>query len=183
MLGISMGDGPPSSGPDLDQRAGEVASGASAAGMGMGDMGGMLRMVPALFGKQHDPVVRQDIARLYSLMEISRYTALRSKAAAERGDAPGPEQSTGKLFVSGLVRSMRDVMLGMMGPSGMLVGADAPLGGMFTWMALFSPAISIAGGTDEIQRNIIGERVLGLPPEPRPDKEIPFRDLLVGTQR
>jgi len=146
-------------------------------------MGTMFKMVPALFGKQHDAVVRQDIARLYTLMEISRYTALRSKAAAERGDAPGPEQSTGKLFVSNLMRIMRDFMLGLMGPQGMLAGKDAPLGGMFTWMALFTPAISIAGGTDEIQRNIIAERVLGLPAEPRPDKDVPFSELLVGTQR
>jgi hypothetical protein len=64
----------------------------------------------------------------------------------------------------------------------MLMGDDAPMGGMAQWMALFSPAISIAGGTDEVQRNIIGERVLGLPPEPRADKEVPFRDLRVGTQ-
>ena len=51
------------------------------------------------------------------------------------------------------------------------------MNGVAQWMALFSPAISIAGGTDEVQRNIIGERVLGLPPEPRPDKEQPFRTL------
>jgi alkylation response protein AidB-like acyl-CoA dehydrogenase len=150
---------------------------------GMSDMGAMFRMVPALFGRQHDPLVRQDIARLYTLMEIGRFTGLRSKAATERGQAPGPEQSTGKLFMSQMMRSMRDFMLGLMGPSGMLAGDAAPLGGMFTWMALFSPAISIAGGTDEIQRNIIGERVLGLPSEPRADKDLAFRDLLVGTQR
>src|SRR3954447_10258597 len=142
----------------------------------------LFRMLPALFGKQNEPLVRQDMARLYSMMEISRYTTLRSKAAAARGDAPGPEQSTGKLMMSLMMRQMRDFMLGLQGPSGMLMGADAPMNGMAQWMALFSPAISIAGGTDEIQRNIIGERVLGLPPEPRTDKEIAFRELRVGTQ-
>ena len=99
------------------------------------------------------------------------------------GQAPGPEMSTGKLMISNLMRTMRDFMLGLEGPSGMLMGADAPMNGMAQWIALFSPAISIAGGTDEIQRNIIGERVLGLPPEPRPDKDAAFKDLLVGTQR
>jgi alkylation response protein AidB-like acyl-CoA dehydrogenase len=183
MLGISMGDGPPAAGPDLDARAGDSGGdGGGMAAMG-GDMGSMFRMIPMLFNKQRDPMVRQDIARLYTHMEISRYTTLRSKAAAERGQAPGPEQSTGKLAMSHMMRMMRDFLLELMGPQGMLVGADAPMGGMFTWMALFSPAISIAGGTDEIQRNIIGERVLGLPPEPRADKDVPFRDLQVGTQR
>ena len=130
----------------------------------------MFRFLPALFGRQNDPLVRQEFARLYTMMEISRYTTLRSKAAAERGDAPGPEQSTGKLMMSLMMRRIREFLLSLEGPAGMLMGDDAPLGGMAQWVALFSPAISIAGGTDEIQRNIIGERVLGLPPEPRPDK-------------
>jgi len=193
MLGISIGGtgGEASGRPDPNARVGDLATGSSPmAAFGGGDggegggagMAGMFRMLPALFGKQNDPIVRQDLARLYSMMEISRYTALRSKAAAARGDAPGPEQSTGKLMMSVMMRQMRDFMLGLQGPSGMLMGADAPMNGMAQWMALFSPAISIAGGTDEIQRNIIGERVLGLPPEPRTDKEVAFRELRVGTQ-
>ncbi len=184
MLGISIGgEGGPAT-PDLTARVGDLAS---AAGGGMGGMGAMgadmFRFIPALFGKNHDAIVRQDIARLYTLMEITRYTGLRSKAAAERGESPGPEMSTGKLMISNLMRTMRDFMLGLEGAKGMLMGPDAPMNGMAQWIALFSPAISIAGGTDEIQRNIIGERVLGLPPEPRPDKDAPFKDLLVGTQR
>jgi len=81
------------------------------------------------------------------------------------------------------VRHMRDVGLRIEGAQGMLHGKDAPLNGMMQFLALFCPAIAIAGGTDQIQRNIIGERVLGLPSEPRVDKELPFKDLKVGTQR
>jgi alkylation response protein AidB-like acyl-CoA dehydrogenase len=179
MLGIGIGgeSGPPR--PDGSARVGDLGAGG---GPGMAFGGDMFKMLPALFGRQHDAIVRQDLARLYTQMEISRYTALRSKAAAERGQAPGPEQSTGKLAMSHMLRSMRELLLGLQGPAGQLAGDDAPMGGMAQWMALFSPAISIAGGTDEIQRNIIGERVLGLPPEPRADKAVAFRDLLVGTQ-
>jgi len=179
-LGIDIGGAGGSGRPDPNARVGDLASGDGGPGFSMG--GDMVRMVPMLFGTKPDAIVRQDLARLYTLMEIARYTGLRSKAAAERGDAPGPEQSTGKLMVSHLMRLMRDFMLQLAGPSGMLMGDDAPMGGMAQWMALFSPAISIAGGTDEVQRNIIGERVLGLPPEPRADKDVPFRDLRVGTQ-
>ena len=186
MLGIGIGGAGEGTGrPDPGARVGDLASAPSpmaAMGDGGGGMGAMFKFLPALYGKQGDPIVRQDLARLYSLMEISRYTTLRSKAAAARGEAPGPEQSTGKLVMSSMMRQMRDFMLGLQGPAGTLIGDDAPMGGMAQWMALFSPAISIAGGTDEIQRNIIGERVLGLPPEPRPDKEAPFRELRVGTQ-
>ena len=191
MLGISIGGGGGEglSGPDRSAKVSDLmnapnpmAAMGGGDGAGAGGMGAMFTFLPMLFNKQRDPIVRQEIASLYTLMEISRYTGLRSKAAAARGDAPGPEQSTGKLMMSVMMRQMRDFMLRLEGPSGMLMGDDAPLGGMAQWMALFSPAISIAGGTDEIQRNIIGERVLGLPSEPRTDKEAIFRDLLVGTQ-
>ncbi len=139
--------------------------------------------LPKLLGRSEDPVVRQDFARIYSLLEIARYTGLRAKAAAALGHGPGPEVSTGKLMASKIVVALRDAGLALEGPHGMLMGDSAPLGGMLQLLALFSPAVSIAGGTDQVQRNIIGERVLGLPSEPRPDKELPFRDLKVGTQR
>ena len=76
-----------------------------------------------------------------------------------------------------MLRTMREAMLRLQGPSATLMGDDAPMGGMAQWMALFSPAISIAGGTDEVQRNIIGERVLGLPKEPSVDTDIAFREV------
>jgi alkylation response protein AidB-like acyl-CoA dehydrogenase len=184
MLGIGLGEvsGPPR--PDGATRVGDLGGSGGMGGMAAAFGGDMFKMLPMMFpGKNRDPLIRQELAKLYSQMEIMRYTQLRSKAAAERGDAPGPEQSTGKLAVSHMMRAMRDFLFRLQGPAGALSGKDAPMGGMFQWLALFSPAISIAGGTDEIQRNIIGERVLGLPPEPRTDKELAFRDLLVGTQR
>jgi alkylation response protein AidB-like acyl-CoA dehydrogenase len=183
MLGIGIGDdaGPPR--PDGTTRVGDLAG--SGGGFGAAFAGGdMFKMLPMLFpGKGQDPLIRQDLAKLYTLMEIQRYTGLRAKAAADRGAPPGPEQSTGKLAISHLMRALREFLFRLQGPAGALMGPDAPMGGMLQWMALFSPAISIAGGTDEIQRNIIGERVLGLPPEPRADKDTAFRDLLVGTQK
>jgi alkylation response protein AidB-like acyl-CoA dehydrogenase len=86
-------------------------------------------------------------------------------------------------MASTIVRALRDTGLSIEGAHGMLNGIDAPMGGMLQMLALFSPAVSIAGGTDQVQRNIIGERVLGLPAEPRVDKDVPFRALKVGTQR
>ncbi|MGC1512469.1 MAG: acyl-CoA dehydrogenase family protein, partial [Acidimicrobiales bacterium] len=77
----------------------------------------------------------------------------------------------------------RDLGMGIIGAHGMLNGSDAPLGGAMQMLTLSSPSIAIAGGSDQIQRNIIGERVLGLPREPSVDKDVAFRDLKVGTQR
>lgn len=184
-----MGGGAVIGHTNLGARVGDVANqsgGGMMGGMAAAFGGGgaaMLKMIPQLFGKANEPVVRQDIASLYSLLEISRYTGLRAQAAAARGERPGPEVSTGKLMASKIVRLMRDTILRIEGAQGMLHGSDAPLGGMAQYLALFSPAISIAGGSDEVQRNIIGERVLGLPGDVRVDKELPFKDLQVGTQR
>jgi hypothetical protein len=72
------------------------------------------------------------------------------------------------------MRAYRDLALELLGPSGQLAGPDAPHDGRYTNIALSVPGMSIAGGTDEIQRNVIGERVLALPGEPRVDKDPPF---------
>jgi alkylation response protein AidB-like acyl-CoA dehydrogenase len=174
--------------PRLSARVGDLvgqSGGGEMAGMAAafgGGGGSMVKSLPALFGRADDPVVRQEIAQIYTLLEIARFTGLRVQAAAARGDRPGPEVSTGKLAASHLVRALRDSGLRLEGAHGMLMGTDAPMGGMLQSLALFSPAISIAGGSDQVQRNIIGERVLGLPAEPRVDKDVPFRETKVGTQ-
>ena len=176
--------------PDLSRRAGDVAGssggfagmGAGAGGLGGGSVAQMLGMLATVHGRGKDLVTRQQVAQLYTLVEIARFTSLRAQAAVARGGRPGPEVSTGKLAMSQIVRLMRDTSLGILGAGGMLSGEDAPMAGMMQYLALMSPALSIAGGTDEVQKNIVGERVLGLPSEPRVDKDIAFRDLKVGTQ-
>ena len=103
-------------------------------------------------------------------------STLRMRAAAAKGRMPGPEVSTGKLLSAELGRRARDLSLSILGPYGTLVAPDAPAGGRFQQMALRVQSSSIAGGTDEVQRNIIGERVLGLPKEPQVDRDTPFRE-------
>jgi alkylation response protein AidB-like acyl-CoA dehydrogenase len=77
----------------------------------------------------------------------------------------------------------RDLGPRILGPAGTLAGDDAPHRGAVCQATLQAPSTSIAGGTDEIQHNIIGERVLALPKEPEVDRDLPFRELKVGTQR
>ncbi len=125
-------------------------------------------------GAADDPVVRQEAMRLYSWFEIARYTSLRAAAAVQAGALPGPEASLGKLASVRLMRAWRDLTLRILGPAGQLTGPDASADGFFTTVGLSVSGMSIAGGTDEIQRNIVGERVLGLPGEPRVDKDVPF---------
>jgi alkylation response protein AidB-like acyl-CoA dehydrogenase len=84
--------------------------------------------------------------------------------------------------MSKVARLARDLGPEVLGPEGALTGPETTGGGIVQEMVLFAPAPSIYGGTDEIQKNIIGERILGLPKEPGPDKSTPFRDLKVGTQ-
>jgi alkylation response protein AidB-like acyl-CoA dehydrogenase len=81
------------------------------------------------------------------------------------------------------IRLAREVGNLILGAGGMLTGPGAPSGGLVQEITVSSPGPSIYGGTDQVQRNIIGERVLGLPKEPGPSKDTPFRDLVVGTQR
>ncbi len=114
------------------------------------------------------------------MRSTQRWTAMRGKENA-KGGQPGPEVSTLKLGGSLIGRRLRDVGLAAMGPRSMLNDEDAPEGGLFHKYALFVPAISIAGGTDEVQRNIIGERALGLPKEPDESRNLPFREPRTGA--
>jgi alkylation response protein AidB-like acyl-CoA dehydrogenase len=128
-------------------------------------------------GRTTDPIARQEVARVYSLMRCARWTAQRAEAARARGRPPGPEGSLAKLSTSNIARAAARAHSLLIGAHGMLAGADAPLNGVITEVVISVPAQSIAGGTDEIQRNIIGERVLGLPKEPQVDRDLPFRQV------
>jgi alkylation response protein AidB-like acyl-CoA dehydrogenase len=178
---------------DLNNRAGDLVRGRARGGsVGPGGVGGTSRLLMTVakeMGLAKDPGVRQDLARLHTLTEIGRYMSLRQKALkASGGDIPGMG-NIAKLSMSIILRLSRDLGLRLLGPRGMLHGYDtasderlselAPgrLGGLVTEMALFAQAPQIYGGTDEIQHNIIGERVLGLPKEPNQDKVTPFKDL------
>jgi alkylation response protein AidB-like acyl-CoA dehydrogenase len=131
-----------------------------------GEAGPMLDHLVREFGADEDPVMRQDLVRLWSMRRAARLSGQRAAAAAKAGGQPGPEVSTLKLLGSTIARRTRDLGLETMGADGMLWGDDAPERGLFHAYGTFTPALSIAGGSDEVQHNIIGERVLGLPREP-----------------
>jgi alkylation response protein AidB-like acyl-CoA dehydrogenase len=135
------------------------------------------------FGRTDDPAIRQRIARLHCMTEAAKWTAARAKAAATAGRAPGPESSLGHVAGVLIARMSRDLGLDIVGAHGMLADGDAPRRGDVTMMALSSLVHGIQGGTEQIQRNIIGERVLGLPKEPQVDRDVPFRELLLSTTR
>src|SRR5450631_4168220 len=142
----------------------------------------VLRELAEKLGRRDDPIIRQRLVELYTLNELGRMTGLRVKAARASGRGPGPEANTAKLLMSRTARLVRDLGPEVLGPEGTIMGPETTGGGIVQEMTLFAPAPSIYGGTDEIQKNIIGERILGLPKEPGPDKLTPFRELRVGTQ-
>jgi alkylation response protein AidB-like acyl-CoA dehydrogenase len=128
-------------------------------------------------GRAADPLIRQEIARLTELAWSARWTAARAAAARAAGQPPGPEGSLGKLASSRIARQAARVHAMIAGQSAMLTGPGSPLDGVIAEILLSVPAISIAGGTDEIQHTIIAERILGLPREPDTVRGLPFRDL------
>jgi alkylation response protein AidB-like acyl-CoA dehydrogenase len=128
-------------------------------------------------GRNNDPLIRQEIAALLSLVRASQWTAQRAVANRALGRPPGPEGSLGKLNSSRIARASAKVHGQLAGASAMLAGPDSVLNGLITEILVSVPGGSIAGGTDEIQHNIIGERVLGLPKEPQTDTNIPFSEV------
>ena len=127
-------------------------------------------------GRNADPATRQEIARLLTMARSAEWTARRARAAQQQGRPQGPEGSLGKLASSNIARQASHAHTLIAGANAMLAGEDGDQGGLIAEILVSVPATSIAGGTDEIQRNIIAERVLGLPKEPRMDTG-PFRDV------
>jgi len=126
-------------------------------------------------GRNDDPLVRQRLADLYINSRIQRFLGMRSLTAASQGRVPGPEGSVGKLSGARLTSALGACAVELVG-----AGAVAEAGnGDYRWHdgLLLAPAAHIAGGSDEVMRNIIGERVLGLPGEPRVDKGVAWRDV------
>ena len=140
-------------------------------------------------GTINDPTIRQGLAMLYTLGEIGRINNERVKAARAKGEDIAGMANIGKLSMSNIVRLQRDLGMRIIGPYGTLHAytedqrhaLDAVLGdpryAAITSTALHAQAPPIYGGTDQIQRNIIGERVLGLPKEPGNDSKVPFSSL------
>jgi alkylation response protein AidB-like acyl-CoA dehydrogenase len=133
-------------------------------------------------GVAGDPVVRQAIASTLAFEQSARWTAKRARAARAAGRQPGPEGSLGKLSSSVTARAAHRTHTLIVGAHGMLNGPDTDAGGLIAEILVSTPARSIAGGTDEIQRNIMGERVLGLPKEPTVDTDVAFREVRTNTR-
>jgi alkylation response protein AidB-like acyl-CoA dehydrogenase len=132
-------------------------------------------------GAINDPVTRQELAKLLIMAKAAEWTARRARAAQEQGRPQGPEGSLGKLASSHVARAAARIHTQMTGANALLTGADGVMDGLIAEILVSVPATSIAGGTDEIQRNIIAERVLKMPREASVDTGKPFRDVPRNT--
>ena len=149
----------------MNERA---AIGGGMAGTSSGNMGTdrLLELVRHQ-GKDADPLVRQQVAQIVINGRVASYTNLRAMAKVAAGQLPGPEMSISKLTLTMNMRRMVDLLSKVLGPK---LVADSGEWGTYAWsqFVLGLPGMRVAGGTDEIMHNIIGERVLGLPKEPQP---------------
>lgn len=128
-----------------------------------------------------DAAVRARIADWYVQEAGLKYTGYRSLTALSRGALPGPENSIGKLVGAPKMQAMSSYLMDLLGASGAIADeALAAKAGIIQRAYMGAPGLRIAGGTDEIMANIIAERVLGLPQEPRLDKGIPFNEVPTG---
>ncbi len=135
-----------------------------------------LLMLARHLGRTDDPIIRQGLARAYELKKLRDWVRAGAAARAKATGSSGPAGSITKLMWTVAMTHTSDVAGQLLGPR---LTADTGEWGTFGWNehVLGAPGYRIAGGTDEIQRNIIGERVLGLPGEPRVDRDLSFAEL------
>jgi alkylation response protein AidB-like acyl-CoA dehydrogenase len=127
-------------------------------------------------GRAKDPVVRQELARLHAMRTVNNWNGERAKAVMRAGGS-SPLVSLGKLAMSGILHTAGHLQALLLGLDATLDGDAHPVSRDANYAQLNAYFTSIGGGTDQIQRNIIAERILGLPREPDVDRELPFRDV------
>jgi alkylation response protein AidB-like acyl-CoA dehydrogenase len=127
-------------------------------------------------GRAGDPVMRQSLARLRCLTAVNDWTNKRAAAQLAK-DSSSPLASLGKLAMANILHVAGRLEVELLGASGTLAGASCAEAGDANYSMHNAFFFSIGGGTDQIQRNIIGERLLGLAKEPEVDKGLPFRDI------
>jgi alkylation response protein AidB-like acyl-CoA dehydrogenase len=162
----------------------ERASIGGGGGGGRNDPTGVHRLGQLLqaMGKGDDAVLRQELMNIYIASQVSKFTNMRAMAKIKAGQLPGPEMSIGKLALAMNMTRTSSFVSRVLGAK---VTANSGEWGTYAWSdyILGTPGMRIAGGSDEVMRNIVGERVLGLPKEPGIDSVTAFKDLKVGTQK
>lgn len=129
--------------------------------------------------KLGDPLIRQELARVIAYKRLNALNNARAKAELKTGGS-SPVMSLGKLAMSRILHEEARLRTALLGAGSMLEGPEHPRAEDANFLSLNAYFTSIGGGTDQIQRNIIGERVLGLPKEPEVDRDIPFREVRAG---
>jgi alkylation response protein AidB-like acyl-CoA dehydrogenase len=161
----------------------ERVSGGGLAGPNVGEVAALARELPGRDGGPliDDPAFRQKLAEWHVLTEGVKLTRFRTMTALSRGETPGPESSIGKLVAASELLDIAHEAVEAQGAGGIIDDpAISAKGAIFQYSMLHTPGLRIAGGTDQILRNIIAERVLGLPGDARNDKDVAFRDIPTG---
>jgi len=163
----------------MNERA-SIGAGGGGGGLGLANSVRLSEMLRH-FGLDQDPVHRQALADLYIKFQVAKFTNQRALDKIKAGQAPGPEMSIAKMALTQNLTQTAEFVASVLGPR---LVADTGEWGTYAWsqFVLGTPGMRIAGGTDEVLRNIVGERVLGLPKDAGIDSTTPFKDLKVGTQ-
>jgi alkylation response protein AidB-like acyl-CoA dehydrogenase len=158
----------------MNERA-SIGGGGGGGGLGLASATRLIEMMHH-FDVSGDPVLRNELARLYTGFQVAKFTNLRAAEKLKATGVPGPELSLGKLMLTNNLTATAEFVAKVLGPR---LIADTGEWGTYAWSTFVcgTPGMRIAGGSDETLRNIIGERVLGLPKEPGIDSKSPFKDL------